>query len=206
VASPSLNVHSSDRRGRRSAAPRWSRRIAAPSAHKRTDERSELKIANTVSAATAKRALNATSYNGVALLTGEVPIRRLTHRLQYRGVDGGRAFHHNDLAIGPLTAVFHRTNDTFITSKVKAAVGKRTNFRGESRQGRDRTRRCLLMGIVRHQEGNDARRSRARRRVSPGHHGVQYLIDVPSMADDDTKRYPNRVIPRRSRRCTKPSA
>jgi len=74
--------------------------------------------------------VNATSYNGIVLLTGEVPaegakadigeIARTTPKV--RAVQ-------NDLVIGAVTNLGSRSNDTLITSKVKARFVEATSSR-----------------------------------------------------------------------------
>ena len=114
------------------------------------DEAIELKIANTVNARYGESVhVNATSYNGVVLLTGEVPDQATFASIGNIAATTGRVRStHNDVAIGPLTPLSARTNDTFITSKVKARFveAKVVTERGV----------VYLMGIVRRQEGTDA--------------------------------------------------
>ena len=65
--------------------------------------------------------VNVTSYNGIVLLTGEVPdaaAKDQAGRIA-QSVEKVRAVY-NELAVGPVTALSTRTNDTVTTSKVKA--------------------------------------------------------------------------------------
>jgi osmotically-inducible protein OsmY len=64
--------------------------------------------------------LNGTSYNGVVLLTGEAPtpaVRADIERLT-RAIERVRTVQ-NEMVVGPVTEIGARTNDSYITSKVK---------------------------------------------------------------------------------------
>lgn len=66
---------------------------------------------------------NVTSYNGMVLLTGEVPdaaVRADIYALA-RGTERVRGVH-DELVIGPTTDLSARTNDSYITSKVKGRL------------------------------------------------------------------------------------
>lgn len=67
--------------------------------------------------------LNVTSYNGVVLLTGEVPSAVIQDEITNlaKAQDKVRIVH-NEMVIGPVTDLGARTNDTFITSKVKTRL------------------------------------------------------------------------------------
>jgi osmotically-inducible protein OsmY len=86
------------------------------------DESIELKIANDLS----KRSdvhLNATSYNGIVLLTGEVPNATVQQEMTQlaKGVDRVRSVH-NETVVAPVSSFSDRSNDSFITSKVKTRL------------------------------------------------------------------------------------
>jgi osmotically-inducible protein OsmY len=122
------------------------------------DEAIELKIANAVSARYGESVhVNATSYNGVVLLTGEVPDDATYASIGNIAVTTERVRSiHNDLAIGPLTPLSARTNDTFITSKVKARFVEANKFAASQVKVVTERGVVYLMGIVRHQEAADA--------------------------------------------------
>jgi osmotically-inducible protein OsmY len=122
------------------------------------DEAIELKIANTVGARYGESVhVNATSYNGVVLLTGEVPDQAAYASIGNIAATTERVRSiHNDLAIGPLTPLSARTNDTFITSKVKARFVEANKFAASHVKVVTERGVVYLMGIVRHQEGNAA--------------------------------------------------
>ncbi|HYT96627.1 MAG TPA: BON domain-containing protein [Casimicrobiaceae bacterium] len=124
------------------------------------DEAIELKVANAVGARYGESVhVNATSYNGVVLLTGEVPDQAVYASIGNIAATTERVRSiHNDLAIGPLTPLSARTNDTFITSKVKARFVEANKFAASHVKVVTERGVVYLMGIVRRQEGNDAAR------------------------------------------------
>jgi len=67
--------------------------------------------------------LNVTSYNGMVLLTGEAPSTVVQDEITKlaRSTDKVRIVN-NEMVIGPVTDLGARTNDTFITSKVKTRL------------------------------------------------------------------------------------
>ena len=122
------------------------------------DEETELKIANQVAALYGERVhVNAISYNGIVLLTGEVPDQSVYASI---GNIAATAVHvrsvHNELAIGPLTTLDQRTNDTFITSKVKARFVEAGRFAPNHVKVVTERGIVYLMGLVRRDEGNAA--------------------------------------------------
>jgi osmotically-inducible protein OsmY len=122
------------------------------------DQSIELKI---VTAAGSKYGyeihVNATSYNGIVLLTGEVPnktveddivnVARTTDRV--RKVD-------NYLVIGPVADTGARSNDTYITSKVKARFVESNKFSATHVKVVTERAVVYLMGIVTREEGDAA--------------------------------------------------
>jgi osmotically-inducible protein OsmY len=124
------------------------------------DQSIELKIATAVNSKYgADVHVNATSYNGLVLLTGEVPnkaveddvvnVARTTDRV--RKVD-------NYLVIGPVTEIGARTNDSYITSKVKARFVESDKFSATHVKVVTERAVVYLMGIVTRAEGDDAAR------------------------------------------------
>lgn len=67
--------------------------------------------------------LNVTSYNGIVLLTGEAPSTVVQDEITQmaRSTDRVRLVQ-NEMVIGPVTDLGARTNDTYITSKVKTRL------------------------------------------------------------------------------------
>lgn len=67
--------------------------------------------------------LNVTSYNGVVLVTGEVPTADLRERVTdiVRGVDKVRTLH-NEVTLAAPSSLAARSSDTLLTGKVKARL------------------------------------------------------------------------------------
>ncbi len=120
------------------------------------DEAIELKIANGVNTRD-KVHVNATSYNGIVLLSGEVPDQETLSSIggMARSTERVRAVH-NELAVGPVTPMSARTNDTYITSKVKARFVEANKFSATHVKVVTERGIVYLMGIVRHEEGDAA--------------------------------------------------
>ncbi len=122
------------------------------------DEETELKIANQIAALYGDSVhANATSYNGIVLLTGEVPDQGVYASI---GNIAATAVHvrsvHNELAVGPLTTLQQRTNDTFITSKVKARFVEERRFAPNHVKVVTERGVVYLMGLVRRDEASAA--------------------------------------------------
>ena len=122
------------------------------------DESIELKIATQASSQFGERIhLNVTSYNGVVLLTGEVPDQGMwasvgnmvknTEKVQ--GV-------HNELVVAPLSDYSSRSNDTYITSKVKTRMIEANKFPPNVVKVVTERQVVYLMGIVSKAEGDAA--------------------------------------------------
>jgi osmotically-inducible protein OsmY len=101
--------------------------------------------------------LNVTSYDGVVLLTGEVPdqgawasvgnIAKNTEKVRVV---------HNELVVGTPTSLQARSNDTYITSKVKARMVEANKFPPNAVKVVTERSVVYLMGIVSKQEGDAA--------------------------------------------------
>jgi osmotically-inducible protein OsmY len=101
--------------------------------------------------------VNATSYNGIVLLTGEVPaegakadigeIARTTAKV--RAVQ-------NELVVGAVTDLGSRSNDTLITSKVKARFVESNKFQINHVKVVTERGVVYLLGLVRRDEGDAA--------------------------------------------------
>ncbi len=67
--------------------------------------------------------LNATSYNGIVLLTGEIPNQEMRAKIdeKIRSVQGVRQLH-DETSIAAPSSMMSRSGDTWITSKVKTAM------------------------------------------------------------------------------------
>jgi osmotically-inducible protein OsmY len=117
--------------------------------------------------------VNVTSYNGIVLLTGEVPAENWRNDIVdiARGMPKARSVQ-NELLLGPLTDLSSRTNDTFITSKVKARFVETNRFQINHVKVVTERGVVYLMGIVRRDEGDAA--SDIARTTS----GVQRVVKV----------------------------
>lgn len=117
--------------------------------------------------------LNATSYNGIVLLTGEVPDEVMRAKIDalIRSIDGVRQLH-DETSVAAPSSMMSRSGDTWITSKVKTAF-----LTDDTRMG-SRTKVVTdkgvvyLMGIVSPQEADKL--TDIARRVG----GVQKVVKV----------------------------
>lgn len=102
--------------------------------------------------------VNVTSYNGIALLTGEAPTEASKNEVAQvvRSMPKVRIVQ-NELVVGPTSSLSARTNDTFITSKVKSRFVEATN-KFQINHVKVVTERSVvyLMGIVKRDEGDAA--------------------------------------------------
>jgi len=101
--------------------------------------------------------INVTSYNHIVLLTGEV----LTKAARSRAVDIVRNLPnvrrvHNELVVADLTSLSARTNDTWVTSKVKANMIAAENFDSTRIKVVTENSTVYLMGIVTEEEADRA--------------------------------------------------
>lgn len=100
--------------------------------------------------------ISVTSYNGIVLLTGEVPDQEASEGVAQMAAkeDRVRAVQ-NELLIGPLSDLSSRANDSFITSKVKARFidsdFSPTHVKVVTERGI-----VYLMGLVKKEEGEQA--------------------------------------------------
>ncbi len=100
---------------------------------------------------------NVTSYNGIVLVTGEAPTEELRNKIVsvVRKIAGVKIIH-NELVLAEPSSYISRTEDTFITTRVKSAISKVKNL-----PGFDATRVKVitednvvyLLGIVHKKEG-----------------------------------------------------
>ncbi|HTS21555.1 MAG TPA: BON domain-containing protein [Casimicrobiaceae bacterium] len=101
--------------------------------------------------------VNVTSYNGIVLLTGEVPAEAARADIAEvaRTTPKVRAVQ-NELVVGPVTDMNSRSNDTLITSKVKTRFVEANKFQINYVKVVTERGVVYLMGIVRHDEGDAA--------------------------------------------------
>jgi osmotically-inducible protein OsmY len=101
--------------------------------------------------------INVTSYNGITLLTGEVATEAAKNEVAQivRSMPKVRIVQ-NEIVIGPTSSFSARTNDTLITSKVKARFVEAHNFQINHVKVVTERSVVYLMGIVRRDEGDAA--------------------------------------------------
>ena len=101
--------------------------------------------------------VNVTSYNGIVLLTGEVPTDAAKADIEQmvRSTPKVRAVQ-NELVVGPVTDLASRSNDTLITSKVKARFVEAAKFQINYVKVVTEHGVVYLMGVVRRDEGDAA--------------------------------------------------
>jgi osmotically-inducible protein OsmY len=143
------------------------------------DESIELKISNNIGGSFGDRVhVNATSYNGIVLLTGEVPTAELKTQVEQiarttpkvRRVD-------DELAVGAVTSLGARSNDSYITSKVKARLVEANKVPVNLIKVVTERQVVYLMGIVSHAEGDAAGQ------VAATTSGVQRVVKVFEYTD-----------------------
>jgi osmotically-inducible protein OsmY len=93
--------------------------------------------------------LNVTSYNGVVLLTGEAPSTVIQDEITKLAKDQDKVrIVHNEMVIAPVTDLGARTNDTYITSKVKTRLLNDDQFKAIYVKVVTERSVVYLMGIV----------------------------------------------------------
>ncbi|MFO1413060.1 MAG: BON domain-containing protein [Burkholderiales bacterium] len=138
------------------------------------DEGIELKVGDQARTMYGDRIhLNVTSYNGVVLLTGEVPdqgawasvgnIAKNTPKVRVV---------RNEMVVGPTSELGSRSNDTYITSKVKARMVEANKFPPNAVKVVTERGVVYLMGIVTRQEGDAAGE------IAATTEGVQRVVKV----------------------------
>lgn len=123
------------------------------------DEAIELKIANNIGTGYGDRVhVNVTSYNGVVLLTGEVPAQDLVGTMAEIARTTAKVRRvHNEIVVGPVSDVGARSNDTYITSKVKSRFVEASKTFSPTHVKVVTERGVVyLMGLVRRDEGDAA--------------------------------------------------
>ena len=101
--------------------------------------------------------VNVTSYNGIVLLTGEVPdaaSKEQAARIA-QSVEKVRSVY-DELAVAPVTPLSVRTNDTVTTSKVKARFVDGQKFNPVHVKVVTENGVVYLLGLVKKQEAADA--------------------------------------------------
>jgi len=125
------------------------------------DESSEIKIANIRNSRWGDQVhVNVTSYNGVVLLCGEAPDAGVKSAMEEiaRTTNPVKRVH-NEIEVRPATSMSERTNDTYITSKVKARFVEQTAFSATHVKGVTERGVVYVMGLVGKDEGDAAARN-----------------------------------------------
>ena len=101
--------------------------------------------------------INVTSYNGIVLLTGEVPTESAKTDVErmIRSTPKVRAVQ-DELVVGAVSSLEQRSNDTLITSKVKARFVEANKFQINVVKVVTERSVVYLMGVVRHDEADAA--------------------------------------------------
>ena len=103
--------------------------------------------------------LNVTSYNGIVLLTGEAPDATIKGEITTLANTTDRVKSvHNDMVVAPATTLPARTNDSYITSKVKAGFVEANKFAATRVKVVTERSVVYLMGIVNRDEAEAASR------------------------------------------------
>jgi osmotically-inducible protein OsmY len=93
--------------------------------------------------------LNVTSYNGVVLLTGEAPSAAVQDEITKLAKAQATARDvHNEMVIAPVAGLTDRSNDTYITSKVKTRLLSDDRFKAIYVKVVTERSVVYLMGIV----------------------------------------------------------
>ena len=117
--------------------------------------------------------LNATSYNGIVLLTGEIPNEEMRLKVEQKimSVEGVKQLHDETTVAAP-SSLMSRSGDTWITSKVKTALLTDNTEMGARTKVVTEKGVVYLMGIVSQQEADQL--TDIARRVG----GVQKVVKV----------------------------
>ena len=140
------------------------------------DEYIELKVLAAIrkdSAMASQTHINATSFNGLVLLTGEAPGKSLRDRIVEitRSTPGVQAVQ-NEIALKAPSTLVARTSDTLVTGKVKLALLRDGTLNAAQVKVVTERGTVYLMGLLKQDEADRA--TEISRRVS----GVQRVVKV----------------------------
>ena len=124
------------------------------------DEAVEIKLASTRDSRWGDKAhINVTSYNGIVLLSGEAPDAEVKRTMEEIARTTDRVHKvYDEVEVRPPTSMSDRTNDTYITSKVKSRFLEQTQFSATHVKVVTERSVVYLMGLVRKDEGDSAAR------------------------------------------------
>lgn len=98
-----------------------------------------------------------TSYNGIVLLSGQVPSEELRNgAAQTTALVKNVRQVHNYLTVGNVTSFAARSSDTLITTKLKAKLLTAANIKDSRVKVITENGEVFLLGLVTHEEGNIA--------------------------------------------------
>jgi osmotically-inducible protein OsmY len=128
-----------------------------PAAVMTDDQAIEIKVSNRLTEKYPNAHVSSTSFNKNVLLTGQVADAAAKAEVERiaRGVEGVRNVY-NEVSVGPVSALSTRTNDSYITSKVKARFLDARRFNPVHVKVVTEEGTVYLMGLVKKQEANDA--------------------------------------------------
>jgi osmotically-inducible protein OsmY len=148
------------------------------------DEGIELRASNRIRETLGDRAhVNVTSYNRQVLLTGEVLSAqdRQSVEQMVSSVENVRSVV-NDLAVMPITSLSQRSNDTFITGKVRASLVDAQDISANSFKVVTERNIVYLMGRVSQREANRATD------ITRGVSGVSKVVRVFEVVTEEELR------------------
>jgi len=122
------------------------------------DEAIELKVGNNIGTGYGDRVhVNVTSYNGIVLLTGEVPEQNLVATIGEIARTTAKVRRvHNELVVAAVSPVGSRTDDSYITSKVKTRFVEANKFSATHVKVVTDRKVVYLMGLVKSDEADAA--------------------------------------------------
>ena len=122
------------------------------------DEAIELKIANHIGTGYGDRVhVNVTSYNGIVLLTGEVPTPDIVASIgDVARTTGKVRVVHNEIVVAAASPLGSRSNDSYITSKVKTRFVEKNKFSATHIKVVTDRQVVYLMGLVKRDEADNA--------------------------------------------------
>jgi osmotically-inducible protein OsmY len=121
------------------------------------DQGIELKAANRINDKFKDAHINVTSFSRMVLITGEAPDAAARTEIEkiVRAVENVRGVY-SEMTIGGPTALSARTNDSFITSKVKARFVDQRKFNAIHVKVVTEASVVYLLGLVKRKEAEDA--------------------------------------------------
>jgi osmotically-inducible protein OsmY len=122
------------------------------------DEAIELKISNSIGTGYGDRVhVSVTSYNGIVLLTGEVPSPDIVRDIGETARTTAKVrVVHNEIVVAAVSPVGSRTNDSYITSKVKTRFVEKNKFSATHVKVVTDRQVVYLMGLDKRDEADNA--------------------------------------------------